>query len=54
VMVRRMYLPQSSQTLRLGNFGWGVGMASFRSIAQAAVAGPAIPRTIDRIFQLRQ
>src|ERR1700682_1110127 len=26
VMVRRIYLPQSSQTLRLGTFGWGVGM----------------------------
>src|ERR1700730_2102445 len=43
VMVRRMYLPQSSQTLRLGNFGWGVGMGPFRSIAQAAVADPATP-----------
>jgi hypothetical protein len=49
-----MYLPQSSQTLRLGNFGWGVVIDSFRSMAQSAVDGPALPSTIDRISQLGQ
>src|ERR1700730_11214935 len=43
VMVRRMDWPQSSQTLRLGNFGWGVGMGPFRSIAQAAWPVPRYP-----------